>query len=541
MASKTKGLELIAKTLIAGLFFVQVWLFKGFVVDDTFISFRFVQQFVQGHGLVYNLGERVEGYSNFLWLILLAPFAVSGQELTLVAKLLGITLGLGTVWVTWRLGRHLSKHEGFHLISPLLLAATGPFAAWSVGGLETPLFTLLLTLSVYRFIVEESSPTCDSPLIAENKLGDTLPSGTRSPIFWLFSRGQQGFKVPLSGLLFGLTSLARPEGVFFFGFVLIAAVFNHWRTGTLALRRDIFRLTGFGLIFVPYLTWRYAYYGLLLPNTVYAKSLGLHPRAFLEGAFYVYDFVTAIGGIFFLLLAGTLALFNRPQREAVIIIAGLLAGFVIFIFIGGGDWMPMHRFGVHVLPVLYLLVQLGLEQIYVRGGSGREAALLVAVLLVGQAGYLLATSVEQRFIENVGAGPMIHPDPPRVRYLVRHARPGDTLAVIDAGLIGYRLPLVVRIVDMVGLTDNHIAHRPVTLPGGLFGRGDAFGKWDTDYVLAQRPRMVQVNLVQQLSDGSWATNFTGTTLLVNDPRFRETYRPVEAPGVSGIFIRREDP
>ncbi|MGB7063098.1 MAG: hypothetical protein WBF13_12190, partial [Candidatus Zixiibacteriota bacterium] len=43
-----------------------------FVCDDAFISFRYAKNFVEGHGLVYNIGEKVEGYSNFLWTLLLS-------------------------------------------------------------------------------------------------------------------------------------------------------------------------------------------------------------------------------------------------------------------------------------------------------------------------------------------------------------------------------------------------------------------------------------------------------------------------------------
>jgi hypothetical protein len=92
---------------------------------------------------------------------------------------------------------------------------------------------------------------------------------------------------------------------------------------------------------------------------------------------------------------------------------------------------------------------------------------------------------------------------------------------------------------MVGLTDVYIAHQPVRLPGGLFGRGDAFGKWDVDYVLAQKPRFVQVNILGKTVEGEWLTNFTGTTLLINDRRFRRAYRLVTEPGVSGVFVRKE--
>ena len=38
------------------------------VVDDSLISIRYAENLAQGNGVVFNLGERVEGYTNFLWL-----------------------------------------------------------------------------------------------------------------------------------------------------------------------------------------------------------------------------------------------------------------------------------------------------------------------------------------------------------------------------------------------------------------------------------------------------------------------------------------
>ena len=43
-----------------------------FLTDDAFISFRYVRNLLEGHGLVFNPGEYVEGYTNFLWVVVLA-------------------------------------------------------------------------------------------------------------------------------------------------------------------------------------------------------------------------------------------------------------------------------------------------------------------------------------------------------------------------------------------------------------------------------------------------------------------------------------
>src|SRR3990172_4480211 len=63
-----------AGTLAALLLFIGSWraVSLAWVCDDSFISFRYAEHLIQGHGLVYNAGERVEGYSNLLWTLLVA-------------------------------------------------------------------------------------------------------------------------------------------------------------------------------------------------------------------------------------------------------------------------------------------------------------------------------------------------------------------------------------------------------------------------------------------------------------------------------------
>ena len=45
---------------------------RAWVCDDAFISFRCADHLVRGLGLVFNPGERVEGYTNFLWAVWVA-------------------------------------------------------------------------------------------------------------------------------------------------------------------------------------------------------------------------------------------------------------------------------------------------------------------------------------------------------------------------------------------------------------------------------------------------------------------------------------
>jgi arabinofuranosyltransferase len=57
------SLAIAALTLLAGS--------NRFVQDDAFVTLRYAQNLAEGAGLTWNPGERVEGYTNFLWALLL--------------------------------------------------------------------------------------------------------------------------------------------------------------------------------------------------------------------------------------------------------------------------------------------------------------------------------------------------------------------------------------------------------------------------------------------------------------------------------------
>jgi len=481
------------------IYVLQLWAFSGFHIDDAYISFRYVRQWAAGNGLVYNIGERVEGYSNFLWIVLLLPFAKLGVDLSLTAKVLGCLLGLLSLGLTYHFGRVFIGGS----IAAWLLACSAPFAVWAMGQLETPLFAFLALAASFAFLSEEK----------------------RNTGWW-------------SGILFGLLALSRPEGILFFFVAMALRALGLLREKEKANRRDFLRVAACMAIVLPYSIWRLLYYGYPLPNTVYAKSMGLHPRALLEGLFYLYQSVNTAGGFFFLAITFVLAIVRPKQPLVTRYLAASVIAYAAFTIVGGGDWMPMQRFLVHIMPLLYLLVQEGMLRLRYALQPLPWGNHIVSFLLVGQLVYLLAGSAEVRFVQGVGAKPVLPHDEDVPNYLASHVRPGDVVAVTDAGLIAYLLPLETRIVDMVGLTDEHIAHLPMQLPHGLFGRGDAFGKWDVDYILAQQPRFVQVEIRGIGPEGDYITNFTGTALLVNDPRFRKAYELVQHPGINGLFVRK---
>ena len=115
-----------------------------FFSDDSFISLRFSERLLQGDGLTWTDGERVEGYSNLLWVLLTAALGAIGLELVTAARLLG---ALCTVAALIALADALRPRDLRSAVvaaaAPALVAATQPVMIWSLAGLEGPLLLAL--------------------------------------------------------------------------------------------------------------------------------------------------------------------------------------------------------------------------------------------------------------------------------------------------------------------------------------------------------------------------------------------------------------
>jgi hypothetical protein len=231
-------------------------LFLWTIHEDAFIGFRYARNFAAGHGLRWNVDEApVEGYTNFLWVVILAGADAVGLDMPRVSQWLGVAAAIATLAVTARLARALFRDApGVWLVPPLLLALSPAFAAWASSGMETSLFTLLVVLAAAREVRERADPG----------------------------------RAPVSSIALALAAMTRPEGALVFALVLA-----HRLIDPPGGRRDARALArwalGFALPFGAYVAWRYAYYGFLLPNTFYAK-VGSSPDQLVRGLKYVGKF-----------------------------------------------------------------------------------------------------------------------------------------------------------------------------------------------------------------------------------------------------------
>ncbi len=210
--------------------------------DDAFISFRYARNLVEGHGLVFNIGERVEGYTNFLWTLWAAAGLAAGRSAEGWANVSGMALYLASIVLLAVNARAVSRAAGWNGW-PLPLAALGAavctdWAIFSVSGLETGAFTFLLLAGFMAVAWGAPRP---GPLAG-------------------------------AGLLFGLASLTRPDGALP---AAAAGVFILATASRERLKAAASYGAGFALLWVPFLVWRVRYYGDIVPNSYYAKSAGL--------------------------------------------------------------------------------------------------------------------------------------------------------------------------------------------------------------------------------------------------------------------------
>ncbi len=230
--------------ILLGWFTAVTW----FLCDDAFIGFRYVRNLVEGHGLVFNPGEYVEGYTNFLWLLELAAlWALTGIPPEHVAPFLSVACTIGTLAVAlWWVHRTPSlPHRGLVGWMALgLLCSSATFAVWtSAGGLATRQFTFFVLAGLVALSVH----------------------GARR-------RG-----LLAASLCFAAAELTRPEGLmlggcFLGGFALCRMVragrpWRPWRDW----RALAVMGAPFALVVAGHYLWRYGYYGEWLPNTYYAK------------------------------------------------------------------------------------------------------------------------------------------------------------------------------------------------------------------------------------------------------------------------------
>ena len=328
-----------------------------FLTDDAFISFRYARNLRQGHGLVFDPGlDRVEGYTNFLWVVLLAGCDALGLAPETAANLLSLAATLGLWGLVVRFTLRFpppAEKRWLVLVPPLFLAATRSVAVWSSGGLETRLFELLALGGLFRLVVE-----------VEAQVGSGRPGR------------------PVAAILLALATLTRPDGL-----VIAATAFG--AAGLYLDARDRLRArviaSWIGVYSLPvaiHLLFRRLYYGDWLPNTYYAKvggrvwwSMGWTYLGAWALEYAVYLWLPFI-------VAAVLHHVRRGSGFVPLLFLGVAAAQALYLAAVGGDHFEYRPLDL-LFPLFFLLIYGGAQHLARGPGAGLATGAALGVVLVG--------------------------------------------------------------------------------------------------------------------------------------------------------------
>ncbi|RPI17011.1 MAG: hypothetical protein EHM58_10705 [Ignavibacteriae bacterium] len=491
---------------ITGIIFYYYTKSFNFIQDDSFITYRYVKYFTEGHGLVFNIGERVEGYTCFLWVILLSFVKLLGFNFISLSQTLGIIFSLLTLYFTFRIstdifpkGRSLLYNAVFSLGAVILLMSNGAFAYWTVSGMETGMFGFLVTLGLYLYLKEIN---------------------TKNNTF------------PYSFVIFLLASLTRPEGNLIFAVTVLHKMYITLRANTdetkskvnlLFSRKNIIWLSAYIIPALIYMIWRYSYYGYLLPNTFYAKT-GSSWEYFKSGFDYFLDFAKTYGLYGLLLIVSFFTLRKKEWFNNYLYLILVFYVFTIYVIVIGGDVLRPARFFVPLMPVFYILVQEGFAQLFAmfekkNSYSGSIALGVIAIIVIGYITYKPQYEQIKKYseLEN-GLVDKMRISGTWLKTKSTEAGRPLTVAATTIGAISYYSD--VTLIDMLGLTDKEIAHNPQPIPE-ISANAEIGWKernYNVDYVISRKPDYIY------FSTGVKPSAYAERGLFTND-EFLKYYYP----------------
>lgn len=473
-----------------------------FFADDAFISLRYSQRLIDGHGLTWTEGERVEGYSNLLWVLATAFLDLLGLDPVGAARALGVFSALSFIGALAFMYRPTGPSGPWPvLVGGLAVAVCRPVAVWAIGGLEQVLYSALLVWALILLWYARSL--------------ERLPMAP--------SRSTER-AVTLSGACFALLCLTRPDGPLFVVAAVVILFFCDGG-GLAAFFRRRFRLVLLPIAAVCLqVGFRLIYYRDWVPNTArikarWSRELFENGIEYLQGALSCHWPLVSLALLAFLI---TLVTRRHLDRGVMVMVGGIF--WALYIISVGGDIFPAYRHAVPLVILHGLLIATGVDAFLSKGTILR--ALAVCAVASGALLWLhdLHGDDEQNRRAEVERWEW---DGEVVGRLFREGFEEERplWAVTAAGSMPYfsGLPAL----DMLGLNDRHIARQPPNLNYKL---GHQHG--DGRYVLERRPDIITFGI-----PAGREPCFVPGRHMRSDPRFLKGYRRVFFEGFMPHFVR----
>ena len=301
--------------------FVMILIGNAWVNDDAYITFRTIDNFINGYGLRWNVAERVQTYTNPLWMLVLSGFYFFTREIYFTNLVVSICLSVLTVYlVTFK----IAKSRFSALLVLVIFSSSKAFLHYSASGLENPLTNVLIVLFflVYLNVYTEEE------------------SHKKPTIFLL-------------ALIAGLATLNRMDNIL----ILIPTLVWVW-WGNRSWKTVGLMIGGF----IPFIIWELfslVYYGFLFPNTAYAKLGGgiPHYKLVLQGIVYLVESVFRDPITLFTVAIAFIVPFWTKQRQLWPLVLGILLT-VIYVINVGGDFMSGRFLCTPLLGAVIVVSQL---------------------------------------------------------------------------------------------------------------------------------------------------------------------------------------
>ena len=487
-----------------------VWRF-WFLNDDAYISFRYAKNLVQGYGLRFNLGDHVpvEGYSNFLWVLIAAVFEALRLHPAFWMPLISALCGSVLLFLVFdRLHRRLGVGLFVTAIATLTLGCYPPFAHWSTSGLETVPFALLVYVMFDRLVLREQEV-------------DAIGAA-------------------LGGLAL---ALMRVEGIAWVGVLLVLAVISRRIAGQRRLKPFVVFATITGAGYAVYFVWRCWYYQDLLPNTVYAKSgvpLAFTLRGLKYVAFQCLTFLTPG-----LIIVTSFFALRRKRIALGLPVCAMAWAFPAYAVVVTGDFMAMGRLLIpglafNTILLAWMLDDLAGRTVLRRGLAGvLGVAVLVVAALPGWDVHVVPERIRaewdfrnQRFLseyarwsgQRANARVRVQRGKALKAYARERCSPDASAVLYAIGATGYYCDLFVY--DLCGLVTPEVAHRDLRDP--IMGNPGHDKSVSWDFFLKHSPTFLDARVITGVSHRDVAAQISELATPLRRwrrPELRRAYMP----------------
>lgn len=428
-----------------------------FFADDSLITIRYAQRLIDGHGLTWTDGIKVEGYSNLLWVLTLAFFGKLGANMILVARVLGVLFAVTNIYLLIQYANKRYKDAPIILsIVLFFFSVSSGVAVWAIGGLENSLVSMLTLHSIIRYL--------DYKKFREIRY------------LWYAS------------VSLGLLCITRPDGVL----LSVMIGIYHLISNRNELKKAIVSLSKLAIfpiiLYFGQLIFRIAYYGELVPNTALVKVNPSFYHAW-TGMFYNLRFLKSNFSMF-ILAASCLSYLVYKKKDSGLLFVLILGIWFLYIVVIGGDFFFAFRHHLFTIIVFMLVIIDGLGTFLSKNNLSNNKKRLAVILLSP----LLLFYVYQQIMDDNNTRSrqslwVFNLKTLGDKLKVTFEKEQPLLAIDPAGSLPYFT--MFPALDMLGLNDYHIPrNKPKKAGRGFIGH--ELG--DPEYVMDRKPDIIQFHL-----------------------------------------------